>query len=59
MIDINIIRNDIEKVKQAIANKNESTNIDSFQELDSKRKALLIECDELLKQTQCYFKEDQ
>jgi len=47
MIDINIIRNDIEKVKQAIANKNESTNIDSFQELDSKRKALLIECDEL------------
>ena len=47
MLDINIIRNDIEKVKQAIVNKNETTSLDSFQELDSRRKALLIECDEL------------
>jgi len=47
MLDINIIRNDIEKVKQAIVNKNETTSLDTFQELDSKRKALLIECDEL------------
>jgi len=35
MLDINIIRNDIEKVKQAIVNKNETTSLDSFQELDS------------------------
>ena len=47
MLDINIIRNDIERVKQAIVNKNETTSLDSFQELDSRRKALLIECDEL------------
>ncbi len=47
MLDINIIRNDIERVKQAIINKNETTSLDSFQELDSRRKALLIECDEL------------
>ncbi len=47
MLDINIIRNDLEKVKQAIVNKNETTNLDSFHELDSRRKALLIECDEL------------
>jgi seryl-tRNA synthetase len=47
MLDINIIRNDIEKVKQAIVNKNETTSLDSFQELDSKRKTLLMECDEL------------
>jgi seryl-tRNA synthetase len=47
MLDINIIRNDIEKVKQAIVNKNETTSLDSFQELDSRRKTLLIECDEL------------
>ena len=47
MLDINIIRNDIEKVKQAIANKNETTNLDFFQKLDSKRKTLMIECDEL------------
>jgi len=47
MLDINIIRNDIEKVKQAIVNKNETTSLGSFQKLDSKRKALLIECDEL------------
>jgi seryl-tRNA synthetase len=47
MLDINIIRNDIERVKQAIVNKNETTSLGSFQKLDSKRKALLIECDEL------------
>ncbi len=47
MLDINIIRNDIERVKQAIVNKNETTSLDSFQELDSRRKTLLIECDEL------------
>ncbi len=47
MLDINIIRNDIDKVKQAIINKNEKVNLDSLLELDSKRKALLIECDDL------------
>ena len=47
MLDINIIRNDIEKVKQAVINKNEKTNLDSLLELDSKRKSLLIECDDL------------
>ena len=47
MLDINIIRKDIEKVKQAIVNKNETTSLDSFQELDSKRKEILIECDDL------------
>ena len=47
MLDINIIRNDIERVKQAIVNKNETTSLDSFQDLDSRRKTLLIECDEL------------
>ncbi len=47
MLDINIIRNDIEKVKLAVINKNENTNLDSLLELDSKRKALLIECDDL------------
>ena len=47
MLDINIIRKDIEKVKQAIVNKNETTSLDSFQDLDSKRKEILIECDDL------------
>ncbi|MBC8548541.1 MAG: serine--tRNA ligase [Candidatus Brocadiales bacterium] len=47
MLDINIIRNEIEKVKQAVINKNEKTNLDSLLELDSKRKSLLIECDDL------------
>jgi hypothetical protein len=31
MLDINIIRNDIERVKQAIVNKNEAISLDSFQ----------------------------
>ncbi len=45
MLDINIVRNDIEMVKQAVINKNERVNLDSLQELDLKRKTLLIECD--------------
>ncbi len=47
MLDINIVRNDIEKVKQAVINKNENANLNSLLELDSKRKAQLIECDDL------------
>ncbi len=47
MLDINIVRNDIEKVKQAVINKNENANLDSLLEIDSKRKALSIECDDL------------
>lgn len=47
MLDINIIRNEIENVKQAVINKNENANLDSLLELDSKRKSLLIECDDL------------
>ena len=47
MLDINIIRDDIERVKQAVINKNEKTNLDSLLDLDSKRKSLLIECDDL------------
>ena len=47
MLDINIVRNEIEKVKQAVINKNEKANLDSLLELDSKRKSLLIECDDL------------
>lgn len=47
MLDINMIRNDIEKVRKAIINKNEKADLDSLMDLDSRRKALLIECDEL------------
>ncbi|ODS32748.1 MAG: seryl-tRNA synthase [Candidatus Scalindua rubra] len=47
MLDINLIRNDIEKVKKAITNKGEKINLDSLLELDSKRKVLLNECEQL------------
>ncbi len=47
MLDINIVRDDIEKVKQAVINKNEKVDLDPLLELDSKRKSLLIECDDL------------
>ena len=47
MLDINIVRDDIDKVKQAVINKNEKANLDLLLELDSKRKVLLIECDDL------------
>ncbi len=47
MLDINIIRNDTDKVKEAIANKNDKVDIDSLLELDSKRRELLNECEQL------------
>ncbi len=59
MLDINIIRNDIEKVKQAVINKNEMANLDSLLELDSKRKALLIECDDFRNKRNVTSKKNQ
>ncbi|MCP5004161.1 MAG: serine--tRNA ligase [Planctomycetes bacterium] len=47
MLDINLIRRDIEKVKSAIVNKNEKINIESLQELDSRHRSLLHECEQL------------
>lgn len=47
MLDIHLIRNDIERVKKGIANKNEKINLDSLLELDTKRKALSNECEQL------------
>jgi seryl-tRNA synthetase len=47
MLDINLIRNNTDKVKKAIADKNDKIDIDSLLELDSKRRALLNECEQL------------
>ncbi|GJQ60034.1 MAG: serine--tRNA ligase [Candidatus Scalindua sp. AMX11] len=47
MLDINLIRRDFKKVKRAIVNKNEKTDISSLQELDLKHRKLLHECEEL------------
>ncbi len=47
MLDINLIRHDFEKVKRAIVNKNEKTNVESLQELDSRHRKLLYECEQL------------
>ncbi len=47
MLDINLIRNDIEKIKKAVANKNENVDLDSLQKLDTKRRGLLRECEQL------------
>ena len=47
MLDINLIRRDFEKVKNAIANKNEKINIDYLRELDAKHRELLYECEQL------------
>ena len=47
MLDINIIRNDTDKVKEAIASKNDKVDIDSLLELDSRRRELLNECEQL------------
>jgi seryl-tRNA synthetase len=47
MLDINLIRNDAEKVKRAIASKNDKIDIDSLLELDARRRGLLIDCEQL------------
>ncbi len=47
MLDINLIRNDAEKVKRAIASKNDKIDIDALLELDARRRAILNECEQL------------
>ncbi|OEF99638.1 serine--tRNA ligase [Vulcanibacillus modesticaldus] len=48
MLDIKLLRNDLEKVKEALKHRNEKINeIDTFTELDKKRRALLQEVEQL------------
>lgn len=48
MLDIKLLRTDFEKVKQALQNRNETINeIDSFQDLDEKRRRLLQKTEQL------------
>lgn len=57
MLDINLIRRDFEKVKKAIVNKNEKTNIEFLQELDSTHRRLLHECEQLRHQRKATSKQ--
>ena len=48
MLDIKILRNDLEKVKKALKHRNEKINeIDAFTELDEKRRNLIFETEQL------------
>ena len=47
MLDIKLLRNNFEEVKQALATRNEDFNLDDFQVLDSKRRELLSEVEGL------------
>jgi seryl-tRNA synthetase len=47
MLDIKFIRDNTEKVKEAIKNKNEKDRIDEILSLDKKRRAILQEAEEL------------
>jgi len=48
MLDINFIRNNPDKVKQAIANKHENAaNVDQILEIDAQRRSLLHACEQL------------
>ncbi|KXG44804.1 serine--tRNA ligase [Tepidibacillus infernus] len=48
MLDIKLLRNDLERVKQALAHRNEKINeIDAFTELDERRRSLLQESEQL------------
>ncbi len=47
MLDLKFIRENAEKVKQAVKNKNEKTDIDLILSLDEKRRSLLTQADDL------------
>jgi seryl-tRNA synthetase len=47
MLDLKFIRENKEKVKEAVKNKNEKTDVDLILSLDEKRRSLLSEADEL------------
>ena len=47
MLDLKFIRNNPDKVKEAVKNKNEKVNIDEILELDAKRRDLTFEGDNL------------
>ena len=47
MLDLKYIRENTEKVKQAIANKNEKADIDALLELDEQRRKIIVEVEEL------------
>ena len=47
MIDIKIVRNNPERVKDSIQKRNLDIDLDAFLELDSKKLALQIEVDDL------------
>lgn len=51
MLDIKLLRNDMDQVKQMLANRNENFNLEQFTDLDTKRRGLLQEV-ELLKKEQ-------
>lgn len=47
MLDIKMLRNNFDEVKKALANRKEEFNLDLFKELDSKRRELLQEVEQL------------
>jgi len=47
MLDIKIIRNNPEQVKENIKNRNLTLDVDLFLEIDKKRNSLIVKTDEL------------
>ncbi|MCK4427385.1 MAG: serine--tRNA ligase [candidate division Zixibacteria bacterium] len=47
MLDLKFIRENVDKVKEAVKNKNEKTDVDLILSLDEKRRSLLSEADKL------------
>jgi seryl-tRNA synthetase len=47
MLDLKVIRENPEQVKEGIRNKNEKDSIDEILELDKKRRSIISEVDEL------------
>jgi len=47
MLDLKYIRENTDKVKQAIANKNEKADLDTLLELDEQRRKIIVEAEEL------------
>lgn len=58
MLDVNYIKDNVQIIKDAIAAKNRSVDIDKLLELNAKRKELIIKLDELRHKQKTYSKDN-
>lgn len=58
MLDINYIKENTQKVKDAIASKNRSVDVDQLLDIDAKRRGLIVKLDDLRHKQKAYSKDN-